>query len=96
MTQQANNQKKLKEILAWVEQLHELDSSAMAGKSMTDEEYDSRLQSVIDGSCFQKYLDNILQQKQETLNKLAALEETEVYLRKTIAEVQSSIKNQKS
>jgi hypothetical protein len=96
MTQQANNQKKLKEILSWVEQLHELDSSAMAGKSMTDEEYDFRLQSVIDGSCFQKYLDNILQQKQETLNKLAALEETEAHLRTTIAEVQSSIKNQKS
>ncbi|RUT07307.1 hypothetical protein DSM106972_025680 [Dulcicalothrix desertica PCC 7102] len=96
MTQQANNQNKLENISAWVEHLHELESSASAGKIMTDEEYNFRLQSVIDGSCFQKYLNNILQQKEETLKKLAALEKTENYLRKTISEVQSFIKTQDS
>ncbi|BAZ11681.1 hypothetical protein NIES4071_35070 [Calothrix sp. NIES-4071] len=96
MTQQANNQNKLEDLNAWVEKLHELDSSAMAGKIMTDEEYNSRLQSVIDGSCFQKYLNNILRQKEETLKKLAALEETENYLRKTISEVQQYIKTPNS
>ncbi len=45
-------------------------------------------QSVIDGSCFQKYLDKILRQKEE-IQKLAALSETEQMLRKTIAEIQS-------
>ncbi|MEC4815237.1 MAG: hypothetical protein SAK29_18455 [Scytonema sp. PMC 1069.18] len=46
----------------WVE-LDELGMTAMAGRPFTDEEYNARLQSVIDGSCFQKYLNNILQKK---------------------------------
>lgn len=96
MTQQADSQNKLENISGWVEKLHELESSAMAGRIMTDEEYYSRLQSVIDGSCFQKYLNNILQQKEETLKKLAALEETENSLRKTISEIQCFIKTQDS
>lgn len=89
MTSSANNSYTNEEINAWVEQLHELESSAMAGKIMSDEEYSARIQSVIDGSCFQKYLDKILRQKEETLQKLAALSETEQTLRKTIAEIQS-------
>lgn len=89
MTYSANNSYTKEEINAWVEQLHELESSAMAGKIMSDEEYNARIQSVIDGSCFQKYLDKILQQKEETLKKLTALSETEKMLREKIAEIKS-------
>ncbi|KYC40097.1 hypothetical protein WA1_29550 [Scytonema hofmannii PCC 7110] len=89
MTYSANNSSTQEEINAWVEQLHELESSAMAGKIMSDEEYNARIQSVIDGSCFQKYLDKILQQKEETLKKLTALSETEKMLREKIAEIKS-------
>lgn len=71
------------------EDLDELGMTAMAGKPFTDEEYNARLQSVIDGSCFQKYLNNILQQKKETRNKLAALEETEQILRKALGEIEN-------
>ncbi|MBW4506334.1 MAG: hypothetical protein KME64_07470 [Scytonematopsis contorta HA4267-MV1] len=81
-----NENDTLEEIKVWAEQLHKLESSS--GRIMSDEEYDARIESVIDGSCFQKYLNNILRQKEETLKKLAELEETEQMLRKTIAEVQ--------
>ncbi len=89
MTHSANNGYTKEEINAWVEQLHELESSAMAGKIMSDEEYNARIQSVIDGSCFQKYLDKILKQKEKTLKKLTELSETEQMLREKIAEFQS-------
>lgn len=89
MTYSANNSYTKEEINTWIQQLHELESSAMAGRIMADEEYNARIQSVIDGSCFQKYLDKILQQKEETLKKLAALSETEQMLREKIAEIQS-------
>lgn len=89
MTHSANNNYSKEEINAWVEQLHELESSAMAGKIMSDEEYNARIQSVIDGSCFQKYLDKILKQKEETLKKLTELSQTEQMLREKIAEFQS-------
>jgi cell shape-determining protein MreC len=56
---------------------------------MSDEEYNARIQSVIDGSCFQKYLDKILKQKEETLKKLTELSQTEQMLREKIAEFQS-------
>ncbi|BDA74717.1 hypothetical protein CAL7716_088830 [Calothrix sp. PCC 7716] len=88
MTYSANHNYTKQEVDAWVEQLHELESSAMAGRIMTDEEYNARIQSVIDGSCFQKYLNKILQQKEETLKKLADLSEAEQMLRKKIAEIQ--------
>lgn len=76
------------EIEKWRE-LDELGLTAIAGRPFSEEEYDERLQSVIDGSCFQKYLNKILRRKKETLQKLAELEETEQMLRKTIAEIQS-------
>ena len=47
-----------------------------------------RLQSVIDGSCFAKYLDKVLKQKQELQDKLVGIEKTEQMLRKKIAEFQ--------
>ncbi len=47
-----NNRKTLPEINAWVERLHELEATAMCGTPISDEEYEQRLQSVIDGSCF--------------------------------------------
>ena len=89
MTYSAKNSYTKQEINAWVEQLHELESSAMAGRIMVDEEYNARIQSVIDGSCFQKYLDKVLLQKDETLKKLAALSQTEQMLKTKIAEIQS-------
>jgi|GEM_PF-2447259 len=89
MTYSANNSQTKQEINAWVEQLHELESSAMAGRIMADEEYNARIESVIDGSCFQKYLDKVLLQKDETLKKLAALSQTEQMLLNKIAQIQS-------
>ncbi|WP_243146604.1 hypothetical protein [Scytonema sp. UIC 10036] len=56
---------------------------------MSDEEYEHRLQSVIDGSCFAKYLDKVLKQKQELQDKLAGIEKTEQMLRAKIAESQT-------
>ncbi len=41
------------------EKLDELGMTAMCGTPMSDEEYKHRLQSVIDGSCFAKYLDKV-------------------------------------
>lgn len=60
----------------------------MAGRVMSEKEYNARIDSVIDGSCFQKYLHNKLRQKEETQNKLAGLEETEQMLRTIIIEVE--------
>ncbi len=71
------------------EELDGLGMTAMAGRLFTDEEYNARLQSVIDGSCFQKYLNNILSTKEKTRKKLAALEETEQMLRKTLGEIEN-------
>lgn len=66
------------------DRLDELGMTAMCGTPMSDEEYDQRLQSVIDGSCFEKYLNKVLKQKQELLDKLAAIEKTEQMLRAKI------------
>ena len=55
------------------EELDELGMTAMCGTPMSDEEYEQRLQSVIDGSCFAKYLDKILKQKLQLQDQLAAL-----------------------
>lgn len=79
------HRKSLPEINAWVEKLHELEATAMCGTPISDEEYEQRLQSVIDGSCFAKYLDKVLKQKQEIQTKLAAIEKTEQMLRAKIA-----------
>ncbi|MBW4667947.1 MAG: hypothetical protein KME60_11080 [Cyanomargarita calcarea GSE-NOS-MK-12-04C] len=68
------------------EKLDELGMTAMCGTPMSDEEYEHRLQSVIDGSCFVKYLDKVLKQKQELEDKLAGIEKTEQMLRTKIAE----------
>jgi hypothetical protein len=57
----------------------------MCGTPISDEEYEQRLQSVIDGSCFAKYLDKVLSSKQEIQTKLAAIEKTEQMLRAKIA-----------
>lgn len=48
--------------------------TAMSGTPMSDEEKERRIQSVIDGSCFVKYLEKILERKQKLLKKLAATE----------------------
>jgi hypothetical protein len=56
---------------------------------MSDEEYEHRLQSVIDGSCFAKYLEKVLKQKQELQDKLVSIEKTEQMLRAKIAEFQT-------
>ena len=81
-----NRQKTLSQINAWIERLHELEATAICGTPISDEEYEQRLQSVIDGSCFAKYLDKVLSSKQEIQNKLAAIEKTEQMLRAKIAE----------
>lgn len=72
------------------EQLDELGMTAMCGTPMSDEEYEQRLQSVIDGSCFAKYLDKVLKQKLELQDQLAAIEKTEQMLRTKIAEGNAS------
>ncbi|MBD2774337.1 hypothetical protein ICL16_20240 [Iningainema sp. BLCCT55] len=71
------------------EELDELGMTAMCGKPMSDEEYEQRLQSVIDGSCFAKYLNKVLKQKLQLQNQLAALSQTEQMLLTRIAEIQS-------
>ena len=72
----------------WSE-LDELGMTAMCGTPMSDEEYEQRLQSVIDGSCFAKYLDKILKQKLHLQDQLAALLQTEEMLHAKIASSQS-------
>lgn len=71
------------------ERLDELGMTAMCGTPMSDEEKERRLQSVIDGSCFKKYLEGILQRKQKLLERLAATEKTEQLLRDKIAEMEA-------
>ena len=71
------------------EELDELGMTAMCGTPMSDEEYEQRLQSVIDGSCFAKYLDKILKQKLHLQDQLAALSQTEEMLLAKIASIQS-------
>lgn len=75
------------------ERLDELGLTAMCGTPMSQEEKDRRIQSVIDGSCFKKYLEGILQRKQRLLDKLAATEKTEKLLRDKIAQMESRKKN---
>lgn len=89
MTDSVNKNYDLSEIHAWVEKLHELENSAMICKIMSEEERNDRLQSVIDGSCFEKYLNNVLRQKELTLKKLADLEVVEENLRNIIAELKN-------
>lgn len=71
------------------ERLDELGMTAMCGTPMSQEEKDRRIQSVIDGSCFVKYLEGILQRKQRLLDKLAATAKTEKLLRDKIAEMEA-------
>lgn len=70
------------------EKVDELGMTAICGTPMLNEEYEHRIQSVIDGSCFVKYLEKVLKQKQELQNKLAGIEKTEQMLRTKIAELQ--------
>ena len=74
-----------KEDLERWERLDELGMTAMCGTPLSDEEYERKLQSVIDGSGLLKYLDKILKQKQEALKKLADLEAIEQVLRDKIS-----------
>lgn len=78
------------------ERWDELGMTAMCGTPMSDEEYEQRLQSVIDGSCFSKYLDKVLKQKLQLQNQLAALSETEQILLTKIAEIQNQKTSQSS
>lgn len=89
MTETNNKYQPTSEDLKRWAELDELDSNAMSGPPLTQEEYDQKLQSVADGSCLQKYLDRLLQQKQETLRKLTSIEETEKILRARITELES-------
>ena len=82
-----------KEDLERWERLDELGMTAMCGTPMSDEEKERRIQSVIDGSFFKKYLEAILQRKQKLLNKLAATEKTEKLLRDKIAEMEATKKH---
>lgn len=84
-----NNQQTEEELERWRERLDELGMTAMCGTPMSDEEYERRLQSVIDGSCFVKYLNKILERKQKLLERLAATEKTEKLLRDKIAEMEA-------
>ncbi|RUS99296.1 hypothetical protein DSM106972_077380 [Dulcicalothrix desertica PCC 7102] len=93
MTQTSDKHELTPEELAKWRELNELGLTAIAGTPFSEEEYDARLQSVIDGSCFEKYLNKILRRKEETLKKLAALEETEQMLKKTIAEIKDASKS---
>ncbi len=77
-----------KDLERW-ERLDELGLTAMCGTPMSQEEKDRRIQSVIDGSCFVKYLEGILQRKQKLLDKLAATEKTEKLLRDKIAQMEA-------
>ncbi len=71
------------------EELDELGITAMCGTPMSDEEYEQRLQSVIDGSCFVKYLEKVRVQKLHLQDQLAALSQTEQMLLTKIASSQS-------
>ncbi|MEM6753071.1 MAG: hypothetical protein AAF630_08900, partial [Cyanobacteria bacterium P01_C01_bin.38] len=73
--------------------LDELGMTAMCGTPMSQEEKDRRIQSVIDGSCFVKYLNKILERKQKLLERLATTEKTEKLLRDKIAEMEARNKN---
>lgn len=79
------NYQPTEEEIKWRERLDELGMTAMCGTPMSDEEYEQRLQSVIDGSGLIKYLNKILKQKQEVLEKLADLEAIEQVLRDKIS-----------
>lgn len=74
------------ELEKWGSELDELGMTAIAGRPMSDEEYNDRIQSVIDGSCFEKYLKGVLQRKEALLQKLADVEAVEQHLRNIIAE----------
>lgn len=83
------NYQPTEEEIKWRERLDELGLTAMCGIPMSQEEKDRRIQSVIDGSCFVKYLEGILQRKQKLLDKLAATEKTEKLLRDKIAQMEA-------
>jgi|GEM_PF-7002033 hypothetical protein len=86
----------LEELKKWGEKLDELGMTAIAGKIMSDEEYNARIQSVIDGSCFKKYLNGVLRKKESVLKKLADLEEIEQqapFFREFFADLLSRVKS---
>ena len=87
------NHQPTEEEIKWRERLDDLGMTAMCGTPMSQEEKDRRIQSVIDGSCFVKYLEGILQRKQKLLDKLAATEKTEKLLRDKIAQMEARKKN---
>jgi translation initiation factor RLI1 len=91
MSELINNQEDLANIVKWGEALDELDSSAFAGKPVTDEEFTEIAKSYIHGTSLQQYLDKIRTKKQDLLTKIDELETIEKEIQEQITKQSSNI-----
>ena len=89
---QINDERELtdEELKEWGDRLDELGMTAVAGRPMSDEEYNARIQSVIDGTCFEKCLTAILRRKSKLLQELESTQKLEQQLRGYIAEIKEN------
>jgi hypothetical protein len=71
---EATNYTKKADIDKWGQELDELDSTAFAGKPVSDDEFTQIAQSYIDGTYLYNYLEKVKNKKRELLAKLAELE----------------------
>ncbi len=76
---QPNNQATEAEIAQWSE-LDELEKYACTGPQGTEEQFTDRVQSLIDGTYLQRYLEKVQAEKKNLNKRMAFLEEIEVTL----------------
>lgn len=84
MSKSVNNQEDAIDIIKWGEELDELDSSAFAGRSVTDEEFTEIAESYVNGTYLNKYLEKVRAKKQDLLAKVAELETIEKEIKEQI------------
>lgn len=87
---EATNYTKKVEIEKWGQELDELDSTAFAGKPVSDEKFTQIAQSYIDGTYLYNYLEKVRNKKHELLAKLTELELIEGEIQQQIIKTQNS------
>ncbi|KYC38123.1 hypothetical protein WA1_37880 [Scytonema hofmannii PCC 7110] len=91
MSELINNQEDIAKLVKWGEELDELDSSAFAGKPVTDEELTEIAKSYIHGTYLQNYLEKLRTKKQDFLAKIDELETIEKEIQEQILKLSSKI-----
>jgi uncharacterized protein YllA (UPF0747 family) len=90
MTTTNNNMPATPEELQYWAKLDELDTSAFAGREISEEEYNRVFDAMMDGSNLVKHLAKIKQRRQELIQEACELEKYEKWLENHINEQQTT------